>query len=259
MKANIPKILSIIVVILFIPIETFSINNEELSKLFHRANEYYRKGDYSQAEELYQKILARGYTSKEVLFNLGNVYYRLGEFHKSILYLERARLLDPFDEDIKFNLQMANLRIVDKFEEKPKFFIKEWWENLRDSLSSTQWGTLGLVSIWSASVCFSLFLIIASPKTRKVLFLFGAFLLLLFVTSFGVGFARYKFETNHNRAIVFAVNSYIKSSPEESSTDLLILHQGTKVEILDEIGNWYKVRLPNGNIGWIKKSEVEKI
>jgi len=253
------KILKIFIMILVFPNLIFSSDAKELSKLFNQANEYYRKGNYAEAAELYQKILQSGYTSKEILFNLGNVYYRLGEFHKSILYLERARLLDPFDEDIKFNLQMANLRIVDKFEEKPKFFIKEWWENLRDSLSSSQWGILGLVSIWSATICFSLLLLIASAKARKILFILGAVFLFSFATTFGVGFARYKYETNHNYAIIFATNSYIKSSPEESSVDLLILHQGTKVEILDEIGNWFKVRLPNGNIGWIKKNEVEKI
>ncbi len=248
-----------LLILFLVQMELLSLDKDEANKLFSQANEYYRKGEFSKAEEIYKKILSEGYVSKEVLFNLGNVYYRLGEYHKGILFYERAKLIDPFDEDINFNLQMANLRIVDKFQERPKFFVKEFWENLRDSLSSSQWATIGLISIWFASVCFSLFLLILSAKARKIFFLFGFLFLGSFFLTVGLGVSRYNFETSHNQAIVFAMNSYIKSSPDATSTDLLIIHQGTKVEILDEIGDWYKIVLPNGNIGWINKRDVEKI
>ncbi len=253
------RTLASVLLAVLVQFELFALNKEEAIKLFSQANEYYRKGEFSKAEETYTRILSEGYVSKEVLFNLGNVYYRLGEFHKSILFYERAKLIDPFDEDINFNLLMANLRIVDKFQEKPKFFVKEFWENLRDSLSSSQWATIGLISIWFASICFSLFLLILSAKARKIFFLFGVVFLGSFLLTIGLGISRYNYETNHNRAIVISMNSYIKSSPDQTSTDLLIIHQGTQVEILDEIGDWYKIMLPNGNIGWLKKQDVEKI
>ncbi len=232
---------------------------EELNSLFQEANKSYIEGNYQKAAELYEQILYQGFTNKELLFNLGNTYYRLKEYHKSILYYERAKIVDPFDEDINFNLQIANLHNVDKIQEIPKFFLKQWWEDTRDIISSNQWGILAIASIWISAVSFIIFLLVLSPKIRKFSFFAGALFLILFILSTTLGYSRYKFEINHNHAIIFSSNAYIKSSPEETSTDLFILHQGTKVEILDEIGNWFKIRLANGNIGWIKKTDIERI
>lgn len=243
--------------ILVVLATTFLLANPD--SLFKKANEFYAKGDYQSAAELYRNILSAGYSNKSLLFNLGNCYYRMGLYHKSILYYERAKILDPFDDDINFNLQMANLHVVDRIQEIPKFFLKQWFEDARNSLASHQWAIVAILSIWLASISFATFLLVFSSKARTASFLAGIVFLIAFVVSTSFGYSRYKFETSHNQAIVFSINSYIKSSPEETSTDLFILHQGTKVEILDEIGNWYKIRLANGNIGWIKKSDVEKI
>lgn len=237
----------------------FAQNQEEVYFIFDKANKLYIEGKYQEAVELYEKILSQGYKNKELLYNLGNAYYRLGEYHKSILYYERAKILDPFDDDINFNLQIANLHNVDKIQEMPKFFLKQWWEDVRDIFASHQWGIFALVSIWLASALLIIFLFVISPKIRKLTFFLGVFFLLIFALTTTLGLSRYNYENNHNRAIIFSMNAYIKSSPEESSTDLFILHQGTKVEIIDEIGNWYKIRLANGSIGWIKKSDVERI
>lgn len=253
-----------IFLILFVSIPLFhnillASNQEDIYLVFQEANKYYTEGKYQQAVELYEKILSQGFKNKELLYNLGNAYYRLGEYHKSILYYERAKILDPFDDDINFNLQIANLHNVDKIQELPKFFLKQWWEDIRDSLASHQWAVVALISIWLASVSLVSFLFIISSKLRKFAFFSGLLFLVLFAISTTLGYSRYNFEINHNRAIIFTMNAYIKSSPEESSTDLFILHQGTKVEIVDELGDWFKIRLANGNIGWIKKSEVERI
>ncbi len=238
---------------------TFYAVGENLNELFQKANQHYIRGEYTQAAVLYEKILNNGYISKELLYNLGNVYFRLGEYHKSILFYERARILDPFDEDIKFNLQIANLHNVDKIQEAPKFFLKQIWEDIRDSLSSGQWAILAVVSIWIASALLIVFLLNFSVLIRKISFFAGLLFAIIFIFSTTFGLTRYNYEQNHNLAIIFAENAYIKSSPEDTSTDLFILHQGTKVQILDEIGEWFKIRLANGNVGWIKKKLLEKV
>lgn len=229
------------------------------NELFQKANQHYIRGEFHQAAELYEKILASGYSNKELFYNLGNAYFRLGEYHKSILFYERARILDPFDEDIKFNLQIVNLHNVDKIQEAPKFFLKQVWENLRDSLSSSQWAIVAIFTIWIASALLILFLFNLSVMLRKISFFSGLFFAFVFIFSTTLGLSRYNYEQNHNLAIIFAENAYIKSSPEDTSTDLFILHQGTKVEVLDEIGDWFKIRLANGNLGWIRKNQLEKI
>ncbi len=224
--------------------------------VFNKANSFYQKGEYDKAIELYHQILSSGYSAKEVLFNIANSYYRLNQFHYAILYYERARRLDPSDEDINFNLRMANLHIVDKFDEVPKFFLVKWWANLIDSYSSKTWSTLAIFSIWISAVVFALFLVVNNVNIKKALFALGLLLFFLFIANSIFAYSRYHNETTTDYAIVFAINSYVKSSPDENSTDLFILHQGTKVQILDRIGKWLKIRIPNGNIGWIEEREL---
>lgn len=226
---------------------------------FNRANQFYRKADYNNAIELYRQILSNGYASKEILFNLANSYYRLNQFHFAILYYERARRIDPSDEDINFNLQMANLRIVDKFDEVPKFFLVQWWEKLVDAYNSKTWTILAIASIWLSAFAFALLLVLNNTTFKKALFALGFSFLLLFVMNSVLAYSRFHNEDSKDYAIVFAINSYIKSSPEENSTDLFILHQGTKIQILDRVGKWFKIRIPNGNIGWIEQKEIEII
>lgn len=226
------------------------------AETFNKANLFYQKGEYAKAIELYHQMLSKGYVAKEVLFNIANSYYRQNQFHYAILYYERAHRLDPSDEDVNFNLQMANLHIVDRFEEVPKFFLIQWWTNIIDTYSSKTWATLAILSIWISAVVFSLFLVVNNANTKKAMFALGLLFFLLFATNSVFAYSRYHYETATNYAIVFAINSYVKSSPDESSTDLFILHQGTKVQILDRVGKWLKIRIPNGNIGWIEQEEL---
>ncbi|MCX7879136.1 MAG: tetratricopeptide repeat protein [Ignavibacteria bacterium] len=226
---------------------------------FTEANESYRHGKFEKAIELYHKILDSGYKSKEIFYNLGNAYYRLKEYHQSILFYERALKIDPTDEDIIYNLQVARLQNIDKIDELPKFFLQSWWETVRDLFNSSTWGLLTLIVFWLSVLNFSLFLIVRSITAKKVVFLIGSVFILISLLFATLGYSRFDTETNSKHGIIFSLTSYIKSSPEENSTDLFILHRGTKVEILDEIGNWFKIKIPNGNIGWIPKKDIEII
>ncbi|MGQ9819237.1 MAG: tetratricopeptide repeat protein [Candidatus Kapaibacteriales bacterium] len=241
------------------PLLLLSNDPKLINEEFTRANLLYQKGEFEKAKEIYEKLVNLGTRDERLFFNLGNTYYRLNEFHRAILFYERAKILAPFDEDINFNLQIANLRVVDKFQPVPKFFIYQWWENLRDSFNSDQWATISIVLIWLSAFAFTIFLIVRTSLGRKITFLLGLIFILLFLFASVLSYSRYSYENAHDFAIVFSTNAYIKSSPEDNATDLFILHQGTKVQLIDQVGIWSKIRLPNGNIGWIKKDEIEVI
>lgn len=249
----------ILLLFVLFPLLLSSDETKSIDEEFSKANSLYQNGEFNKAREIYEKLVNRGIRDERLFFNLGNTYYRLNEIHRAILYYERAKILAPFDEDLNFNLQIANLRVVDKFEQVPKFFLTQWWENLRDIFNSNQWAIVSIISIWLSAIAFSLFLIVKTTLSKKITFLLGSILILLFLFASALSYSRYKFENAHNFAIVFSPNAYIKSSPEESATDLFILHQGTKVQLIDQVGNWLKIRLPNGNIGWIKKEAIEVI
>lgn len=237
----------------------FPRDSNYINEKFAIANSLYQKGEFSKAKEIYQELVNQGVRDKRLFFNLGNTFYRLNEFHRAILFYERARLLDPFDEDVNFNLQIANLRIVDKFEPIPKFFLSQWWEDLRDNFSSTQWSIASVICIWLSAFFFAMFLILKTANGKKFSFLIGVILLLAFLSTSILSYSRFRTENAHSFAIVFSANAYIKSSPEDQATDLFILHQGTKIQIIDQVGNWFKIRVPNGNIGWLKKNDIEII
>ncbi len=238
----------------------FSISKtEDFDATFKKANEFYQKGDYLSAIDNYKKIVKQGYESADVWFNLGNCYYKLNKTADAIISLERAKLLSPNDEDIDFNLKIANLRTVDRFQTIPQVFFVEWYESIKNMYSSGTWSVLLVVFQWIAAISAIIFYLIWSVSIRKMLFATG--LASLVIAFFCLFFAsqKYSIEQAKDTAIVYRPSVYVKSSPDEKSTDLFILHEGTKLKILDSVGGWKKIRLANGNLGWLPEKTIEII
>lgn len=227
--------------------------------LFNKANAFYQKGDFVSAIANYKKIVESGEESPAVYFNLGNAYYKLNKTADAILSFERARLLAPDDEDIEFNLKIANLRTIDRFQTIPSPFFVQWYNSLRSLYSSSTWAVLAVVMFWIAAVSFIAFMILWSVKLRKLTFAVGVLSLLIGVFSLISAHQKYGIESNRDTAIVYQPSVYVKSSPEDKSTDLFILHEGTKIKVLDSVSGWFKIRLANGNLGWLREKSVQII
>lgn len=223
------------------------------------ANELYKKGEYKNAVTSYEQIIKQGYESSALYFNLGNAYYKMVEIPAAILNYERAKRLSPNDEDIQFNLALANLKTIDKIEPLPQFFLIEWYLDILKSSSSSDWAAWTIVFAFLSATFIILFLRSRAENIR-VAFLVLSFLGILFTLfSFTLGNVQQKNETNGKEAIIFSPTSYVKSSPDSKSTDLFILHEGSKVEIMDTVGEWKRIKLANGNEGWLKAEDIEII
>ena len=207
-----------------------------------QANEAYGQEDYIKAIELYEQTLREQGVSSDLYYNLGNAYYKHNEFAKAILNYERALLLNPGNEDARFNLEMANTHIVDKIDPVGKFFLSVWIDSLRNFLSSNTWAVIGIVSFLLFIGGLYLYLFSKSVKAKKFGFFGGIILFLIAVL-----------------ANWFAATVPVKSSPAESGTDLFILHEGTKVSILSKLGDWSEVKISDGNRGWLPSSSIEII
>lgn len=239
----------------------FSLNifaSQEL-ETFKQANTYYQNGDYNKALEGYQTILDNGYESSELYFNLGNTYYKLDLIGKSILNYERAKKLDPSNEDIVFNLKIVELRTVDKIDEIPQFFLKEIGANLINSLSSDTWSILSILSFSFASLMLILFLFSSSSTFKKTSFLVATISVLIGLFTIISASNRATIEIEGNKAVIMNATAYVKSSPSEESTDLFILHEGTRCIIEDSVGEWFKVKIADGNVGWVSQSAIERV
>lgn len=227
--------------------------------LFEQANLAYSKGQYLKAIEQYEAILKEGNQSEELFYNLGNAYYKTNKLGKAILNLERAVLINPTDEDATYNLALLKEQLPDQLDIVNDFFLKQWWQNFHTSFSSITWSILTLISLWIGIGSFVLWLFGSTRSKKKQGFLAGVVLLLLSLLFFFSSKSQGNMEQYSQKAIVLVEKVDLLNGPDIKSTKLLTIHEGLKVELLDQIGDWWKVKLSNGEQGWLPKEDLEEI
>jgi len=214
---------------------------------------------YTQAIGKYESVIRQGYESPELYYNLGNAYFNINNLPAAILNYERAKVLDPRDEDIAFNLRIANSMITDKIEPVPEIFYIRWWKALRNSFNLQNWTVASISLFMFLLVCIGTFILSRRLVLRKAAFWTGIVVLLISAASFSMAFSKYNIQRNHLEAIVFDPTITVKSSPSESGKDLFVIHEGTKVFIIDEINDWCNIRIANGSEGWMPLESLKRI
>src|ERR1041385_2675002 len=204
---------------------------EPAADLFSRANLHYQKQEYDSAEKYFTDILQYDSTFADVWFNLGNVYFRKGEIAKAILCFERAKKLSPADEDIDFNLHIANLKTTDKIDPLPRIFYLQWIDAASLLFSSADWSLIIVILFWLFVIFILCYILVASLVIRKLGFFTAMLALVLMIFSYALVLHQQNLIYGTARAIVTSPSVYVKSSPDEKSSDLFILHEGTKIEV----------------------------
>lgn len=227
--------------------------------LLVRANQHYAEGKYEQAIDLYRQILKNNLESAEVYYNLGNACYKTGQYTLSIINYERAKLLAPNDDDIEFNLEIANQHVVDAIAPLPKVFFIRWWHHLVNKFSADSWAKISVFSFILTLVLAGFFVFTASSRIKRTSFWAGILILAISVFSYNFAARQEKRMTEHRFAIITQPSVTVKSSPSEGGTNLFLIHEGLKVEILDQLGTWNNIRLADGNQGWLPDNSMEKI
>ncbi|MFT4762747.1 MAG: tetratricopeptide (TPR) repeat protein [Paraglaciecola sp.] len=231
----------------------------EANNLFAQANELYKQKKYAAATKVYEDILKTEVQSVELHYNLANTYFKNEELGKAIVHYERALLIEPSNEDVVYNLSLAEANRVDEIENLPQFFLASWWQNMRQMASSTSWSIFGLLLLWASAAGFIIWLMGKSRKHKKLGFIGGLVTLLLSFLPFSLAYSRVQMEKNSGSAIILVEKINLKSGPDAASTTLNTLHEGTKVALTDAVGEWHQVRLPNGEIGWLEIKGIEQI
>lgn len=227
--------------------------------LYEKGNKYYADENYAAAIISYEAALKLRFTAPELLYNLGNAHYKTGNYPAAILNYERALKLAPSDPDIEHNLKIANLHTVDKIDPLPKVFYKKWIDSYVYGALPVQRALTALGLFWLAMFSVTAWLFVKKVSWKKITFLTGTILLCASLFTLFLTWKQYRHFNTHREAIIFAESTYIKSSPDAKSSSLFMLHSGTKVQILDELKEWKKVRIANGNEGWIVAKDVEGI
>jgi hypothetical protein len=183
----------------------------------------------------------------------------MNEYSRAILWYERAKRLDPGDEDINYNLNVANTKISDKIEPLPELFYKRWYNGLVQAFSIDTWARILVFLFLAGLLCLILYLTSRVLILRKIGFWSALVMFFLSFSALVFAWSGHSFTKSTSEAIVFAPTITVKSSPDEKSTDLFVLHEGAKVRLLDNISGWYEIRIANGSVGWLPNNSLEKI
>lgn len=242
-----------IVYLLFICFFSLSAQNKDL---FQEANTAYNEGNYSEAISNYERILENGETSADLYYNLANAHYKLSHIAPSIYYYEKALQLDPGDPDVKNNLGFAQRMLIDEIEEVPKTGLSKIINKLISVLSFNGWA-------WTAVICsvlfatfFLLYYFSNSSRPKRLFFTTSVIALILMFSALIFAYQQQGYQKNSQFAIIFSEEAIIRSEPTLRSNEILTLHEGTKVKILETFQNWIKFELANEIQGWMDKSDV---
>ena len=227
--------------------------------LFKQANEQYNRKAYEKAIASYHQLTDKGYQDAVLYYNLGNAYFKNDQVGQAILWYERALRLSPDNKDIAYNLAFANQQTIDRIEAIPPFFLKTWMLAVQDLFSAGGWAIISIVLCILLVCCILLIFLISGYRLRMTFFTLAC--LSLAATVISIVFAGMQ-TNNANRTdegIVIEGSVTVKSTPDNSGTDLFTVHEGAKVKITDTAGEWVEVQFNDGNKGWMLSEELEVI
>lgn len=227
--------------------------------LQQQAESAYAKADYNRAISIYESILKNDGQSADLYFNLGNAYYKSDRIANAILNYEKALLLSPGDNDIRHNLEIARVKTIDKITPIGTFLLADWVKSIRMLQSSNGWAKSGILMFLLFVTSLFVYFFAGRVWMKKVAFFGGIFVLLICIFANYAAYEQKQSLLSENSAIIFSSSVVAKSTPDESGTDLFLMHQGTKVILRDKVGEWSKVELEDGNDGWIQSKSFEVI
>lgn len=253
------KILTALAFILF-TVSAFSQQaGEQVDSRFRSSVNLYSEGKYQEALNGWLELYNTGYRSASLEYNIGNAYFKLNNIPGSVLFYERALLLKPAGEDIRYNLQIARSLVVDKLAGIPDIFIVSWFNFVSLSASSNTWALVSLVSFILFLVSLSLYLYTGNYRLKVLGFWAGVFLIIFSAAAYSFSSRNRTLVFNNDKAIVFSPVVNGKSSPDNSGKDLFVIHEGTKVTVGDKVGDWYEIRLSDGNKGWVPVNSLTRL
>jgi len=247
------KLLTIIVLLLSL------LGNAQNEALFNRATDAYNDGDYPKAIEYYTGILENGQHSAELYFNLGNAYYKLNQIAPSIYNYEKALLLSPNDPEIKNNLAYAQNMTLDAIETMPETVLSKIYKNITEVLTFDQWSYAAVVFMILFVFLYIAFYYFTYATKKRIAFVGSIISLFISLIAVLFAFVQYNDFKAEQPAIIFANEVRIKSEPNERSEQIFVLHEGTKVNILEELNDWKKIKIVDGKTGWVTSESIKPL
>lgn len=227
------------------------------NQLFEQGNTLYNDGKYQEAINKYMAILETDVHSAELYFNLGNAHYKLNNIAPSIYYFEKALQIQPNDSEIQNNLNFARNMTLDAIDVIPEVGISKVLNNASNVFSFDTWAILAVCFVIVSVFLFINYYLSNGPKTKRFSFTFGFAAIFLMIGSLTAAFHKFNLDKNNKPAIVFVQETRVRNEPNLRSEEAFRLHEGAKVQVLDTIENWKKIKLSDGKTGWISGSDIQ--
>ncbi|AEH00743.1 SH3 domain-containing protein [Lacinutrix sp. 5H-3-7-4] len=226
-------------------------------KYFEQGNTLYNQGKYAEALSRYQAILKTNEHSAELYFNIANAHYKLNHIAPSVYYYEKALALKPNDKDIKNNLSFANNMRVDAIHNLPEVGLSKFVKNFANIMSFDAWAKVSIGLVVLFVLLYLAYYFTYTTGKKRLLFISSTLSIFLAFIALAFTFYNYNLTRQNNPAIVFAQEAQVKSEPNLRSDEAFVLHEGTKVQVLDTVNNWKKIKLSDGKTGWIPNSDIK--
>ncbi len=226
---------------------------------FDKANQLYTQENYEEAAKAYEEILNTEQHSVELYFNLGNAYYKLNKIAPAIYNYEKALLLEPNNKDVKTNLKFAQNMTIDEIVETPKVGLSEWLQDFTSVYHYNVWAKIAIGFSFMVLLAFVGYYFMARIILKRLFF--GMMILFILGSAISIMIAVFekKQNENYNPAIVFSESVSLTGEPKSNSKSIMLIHEGTKVLLLETLDDYYKVELLNGTEGWLHKNSVKKL
>ena len=238
----------------FIGIPLFAIE-EGISQYYKNGMDAYKKGQYDLAIQEFESILSNNWDSPELYYNLGNAFFRSGNTAGAVWAFESCLNLSPTHSDAKYNLKLANLKVIDRMGLPDPPLYLQWYLGLKEQFTPTTWIniTLFIFFLFSLSVTVNrLFLFSLVQNLRGVIL--TIFFIFLFLTCHSIWT-----DNSLNLGVIYSLKAEVRSEPNTFSTRLFEVHEGLKVSINQLENNWVKIELLDGKTGWITENQIRLI
>lgn len=246
-----------ILFILLISISFFGFSQNET--LFEKGNKAYNDAAYDEAADAYLKIIANGKASAALYFNLGNVYYKQNKIAPSIYYYEKALLLQPNDQDIKNNLAYAQNMTLDAIAVIPETGLSKIYKNAASYFSFEQWAYASIALMFLFVIGYLLYYFLTYATQKRIAFIISIICFLFAIVTMSIAYAEYSAFHADQPAIVFEPEVIVKSEPNTRSEETFRLHEGAKVKVLEELNDWNKIKIADGQTGWLASKTIKML
>lgn len=248
-----------LVVLIFLFLALGFVSKADSKDLFEKGNQFYEAEKYPEALDAYRGLLSQGFDGFNLQFNIGNTYYKMKEIPKAILHYEKALKIEPSNKDVQHNLKLAYAKTTDKIEPTKDLIFNRMWQNTINLFNANSWSWIAVMALFLSFLFFLIYLFVTNLSLRRWGFFSGLSIFIISMLCLFFAYQQNNYTNSSKSAIIFTPTVSIKSAPGNGGSVLFVLHEGTKVKLLESSDEWQNVEIPNGNKGWVKASDLEEI